>query len=398
MKSLILLCLSFLVLAETPVPTTQPHIALRDGLANARIRFEREKKGRVAFLGGSITASPGWRDLVCKSLQKRFPDTKFDFINAGNPSMGSTPGAFRMERDVFARGPVDLLFIDAAANDHINAFTGVEQVRGMEGIVRHARVLNPDIDIVILHFVEQSMVESYDKGKTPEVIANHERVAAHYGLPSVDMPRELGRGLAAKEFTWNQFGGVHPNPWGHEFYAKNIDTLLDTTWATPLAGSARITPHALPAKPIDPQSYFHGRLLPVTDIKPGDGWKIDPAWKPTDKLETRAGFVNVPTLLSETPGATTTIHFEGPTIGLFVAAGDDAGIVEFSIDGGPWRTRDLFTGWSRSLHLPWAYVLDGDLTPGKHELKLRPSEKHNPASKGHAIRIMHLLLNDAPKR
>ena len=38
--------------------------------------------------------------------KKRFPDTEFDFVAAGNPSMGSTPGAFRMRRDVFSRGPV----------------------------------------------------------------------------------------------------------------------------------------------------------------------------------------------------------------------------------------------------------------------------------------------------
>lgn len=398
MKPLVLLCLSLLLLSDTSVPTTQPHIVLRGSLKNSRIRFEREKTGRVAFLGGSITASPGWRDLVGKALQARFADTKLDLINAGNPSMGSTPDAFRLERDVFARGRVDLLFIDAAANDHINAFPGEEQVRGMEGIVRHARELNPEIDIVVLHFVEESMIESYDRGKTPEVIANHERVAAHYGLPSLDMPREMSRGIAAKEYTWAQFGGVHPSPWGHEFYAKHIGSLLDAAWAAPLENSARVTPHALPAKPIDPHSYFHGRLMPVSDLKPGDGWKIDPAWKPTDKLETRAGFVGVPTLLTETPGAITAIPFEGPTIGIFVAAGKDAGIVEFSIDGGPWRSRDIFTGWSPYLHLPWAHVLDGDLTPGKHEIKLRSSAKHNPASSGHAIRIMHILVNDQPKR
>ena len=32
----------------------------RDGLQNCHIKFEREKKGRVAFLGGSITHNPGW--------------------------------------------------------------------------------------------------------------------------------------------------------------------------------------------------------------------------------------------------------------------------------------------------------------------------------------------------
>ena len=31
---------------------------VRDGLENSRATFEREKTGRVAFLGGSITFNP----------------------------------------------------------------------------------------------------------------------------------------------------------------------------------------------------------------------------------------------------------------------------------------------------------------------------------------------------
>ena len=51
---------------------------------------------------------------------KKFPDTKFEFINAGIGSMGSVPHAFRLERDVLAKGPVDLLFVEAAVNDSSN--------------------------------------------------------------------------------------------------------------------------------------------------------------------------------------------------------------------------------------------------------------------------------------
>jgi sialidase-1 len=68
--------------------------------------------------------------------------------------LGSTPGAFRFERDVLCKGKVDLLFIDAAVNDRVNGFGTVEQILGMEGIVRHARESNPATDIVIMHFVD----------------------------------------------------------------------------------------------------------------------------------------------------------------------------------------------------------------------------------------------------
>ncbi|MCX5661369.1 MAG: SGNH/GDSL hydrolase family protein [Planctomycetota bacterium] len=376
-------------------PASQPadsHVRPRGGLANVRVRIERDKEARVAFLGGSITASAGWRDLVCASLKKRFPETKFDFINAGIPSLGSTPDAFRFERDVWKHGSVDLLFIDAAVNDESNGFTPVEQVRGMEGIVRRARLMNPAIDVVVLHFVTPHMVEEYNAGKKPVVIASHESVAAHYVVPSIDMAQETARGVAAKEWTQAQFGGVHPHPFGHQLYGRGIDALFDREWAGALAGDAKARPHTLPP-PLDEASYFAGKLVPVDAAKPGEGWTLDPHWKPTDKLETRGGFVNVPVLIAERPGATMTLAFEGRTVGIFVASGADAGTVEYSVDGGPWRSRELFTGWSRSLHLPWAVILDGDLKPGKHVLSLRPSEKHHAKSDGHAVRIVHFLVN-----
>src|SRR5665648_269865 len=39
-------------------------INFRGNMDNCRIKFEKEKKGRVVFLGGSITYMTGWRDMV----------------------------------------------------------------------------------------------------------------------------------------------------------------------------------------------------------------------------------------------------------------------------------------------------------------------------------------------
>ena len=76
-----------------------------------------------------------------------------------------------------------------------------------------------------------------------------------------------------------------------------------------------------------------------------------------------------------------------------MAAGPDAGTLEFQLDGGTWRTQNLFTTWSPTLHIPWAYVLDADLQPGHHELVIRAGAEADPKSTGHAIRIAHLLAN-----
>ncbi|KPK45995.1 MAG: hypothetical protein AMK72_10325, partial [Planctomycetes bacterium SM23_25] len=40
------------------------NVRLRGSMNNCRIRFEQEKKGHVAFMGGSITEMNGYRPMV----------------------------------------------------------------------------------------------------------------------------------------------------------------------------------------------------------------------------------------------------------------------------------------------------------------------------------------------
>ena len=370
------------------------YFTLRSNLDNARIKFQKQKQGRVVFLGGSITFNPGWRDMVAEYLQRRFPGTDFDFVNAGIPSMGSTPGAFRLVRDVFSQGTVDLLFVEAAVNDSSNGRSPVEQIRGMEGIVRHARSINPDIDIVMMHFVDPSKMKTINEGKVPAVIASHERVAGHYGVPSIDLALEVTQRIEAGEFTWEgDFKNLHPSQFGQRLYSATIGRMFDASWKKPLATDAKMEPHETPGRPLDAFSYFNGRLVDIKQAERGIGWSLVERWKPSDGAGTRSGFVNVPMLVAEEPGAALTLEFEGTSAGILVAAGPDAGVVEYSVDGAPYAPVDLYTLWSGGLHLPWAYVLAPELDPGKHRLNVRIGKTNNGQSKGHAARIAYFLVN-----
>lgn len=383
---------------EAKTPYGYDYFELRGGLTNCRSKFEREKVGRVAFLGGSITASPGWRDRVCEELKRRFPQTEFDFINAGIPSLGSTPGTFRFRRDVLCHGPVDLLFEEAAVNDDTNGFSDIEQVRGMEGIVRQARLDNPSIDIVLLHFVDPGKIAQINRGEVPAVIGNHEKVAERYQLPSINLAREVTERIHANEFTWaKDFRDLHPSPFGHELYAKSVIRLFDSAWNTNAVSTVG-GPHPLP-DPIDPESYFHGRLVSVKEavesgaVQLKSGWKLISDWSPNDGKGTRPGFVHVPVLEATEAGSTVEFQFTGQSVGVFVASGQDTGILEYRVDGGDWKPQELFTQWSPSLHLPWAKILATGLGPGMHQIEMRVADSANPASRGHAIRIVHLLVN-----
>ena len=72
---------------------------------------------------------------------------------------------------------------------------------------------------------------------------------------------------------------------------------------------------------------------------------------------TRAGFVNVPVLLAENPGAEIEFTFQGTAVGIAVVSGPDAGIITYSIDGKKEQSVDLFTKWSRNLHLALVYFI-----------------------------------------
>jgi lysophospholipase L1-like esterase len=380
------------LLDPTPPVEALMTINFRSGMDNCRIRFEKEKKGRVAFLGGSITYNTGWRTMVCDYLKQRFPETEFDFVSAGIPSMGSTPGAMRFSNDVLAKGPVDLLFEEAAVNDATNSITPDQQVRGMEGIINQALKSNPYMDIVMMHFADQDKMADYNNGKVPVVIQQHEKVAEFYSVNSINLAKEVNDRILNGEFTWrDDFRDLHPSPFGQELYFRTIRHLFDTSWKNP--APAELRAKKIPEKTLDPYSYINGRFEPIASAKRGKGWTIVKKWHPLDNAGTREGFVNVNVLESTQPGAELRLDFNGKGIGLLLTSGPDEGIIEYSIDDSGFKKADPYTEWSSGLHLPWLIMLDDQLPDGKHRLILRMSAEKNPKSTGTACRIHQFAVN-----
>ena len=149
---------------KPPLPY-HDYFKIRDGISHFYRKIEDQQPVTVAFLGGSITYNPGWRNMVCKYLQERFPKTEFHFIAAGIPSLGSLPDAFRLKRNVLDSGKIDLLFVEAAVNDQANGTDSLTQIRSLEGIVRHARMSNPDMDIAFFSFADPDKLKDYSEGK-----------------------------------------------------------------------------------------------------------------------------------------------------------------------------------------------------------------------------------------
>jgi len=379
----------FPVKAQQVLPVKN-YLTLRSGSPHISYKLYEKQDCTVAFLGGSITFNPGWRNKVCTYLKERYPDSRFDFVAAGIPSLGSLPHAFRLQRDVLDSGQVDLLFLEAAVNDHANNTDSLTQIRALEGIVRHARTSNPLMDIIMMSFADPDKNTCYSQGRVPAEVANHELIAAHYQLPSVNLAKEVHDKIKNKEFDWKKdFKDLHPSPFGQELYFASLKELL---------GLALMPHHTDPVmatlpSPLDSANFDAGAYMDIREAKTDSTWHFDADWVPADGLATRPGFVHVPVLSAVKPGADLSLEFNGTAVGMAVLSGQDAGTVSYSIDNSPSREIDLYTPWSMELHLPWYILFDGNIKAGAHLLKIKLANSHNPQSKGNACRIVYFFKN-----
>ena len=185
-----------------PTSIRKQNLTIRGSFENSRIAFETKKKGTVA-LWGSITEMNGYRPMLMDFLEKRFPQTEFSFINAGISSTCSTTGAFRLQRDVLSHGPVDLFFLEFAVNDDQDAAHSYDAcIRGMEGIIRQMRKVNPRADIV--YYFRPGMLAEPRKAK-PRCLWQHTRRCLRNIKFQGYLARELAHQINHGKFTWEKF-------------------------------------------------------------------------------------------------------------------------------------------------------------------------------------------------
>lgn len=370
---------------------SESYIARYGNLDNAFYRIKVKRQANIVFLGGSITNMKGWRDKVCEYLTNTYPSTVFHFLNAGIPSLGSLPHAFRFEKDVLKKGRVDLLFVESAVNDKVNGTPPVTQRRALEGIIRHMLSVNPPANIVMMAFVDTDKMEDYHNGKTPSEVQLHNDIAKQYHLPFINLAKEVTDRIDAGEFTWkDDFKDLHPSPFGQELYFKTIRQLLQVEGSK--SAPARLTKAALPP-PGDHFSYVNARYYDIHNAIRKKGFFIDESWQPSDSVGTRPGFVHVPMLVSDGSEASLELPFTGRAIGIGILSGPDAGYIRYSIDGQPMKEVDLHTQWSKMLYLPWYLLLGDELKQEKHILRLQTGRPHQGGSKN-VCRVVYFLVNE----
>lgn len=341
----------------------------------------------VVFLGGSITYNPGWRNDLEEYFTSRFPEKVIRYHNKGIPSLGSVAHVFRYASDVLSQVKPDILFYESVVNDRANAYPEKDQARAVESIIRRSIAVNPDMDIIMMYFADPDKLDDYKKGRIPDEICLQNKIAAYYGIPVIDISREVYERIQAGEFSWEKdIKDLHPSPFGQKIYSSSMKVMLDSL----LLGEKHVTVRKLPL-PLDERYYRHARY---ESVKNGKGtFKYEPRYIPDNGQPTRAGFTDVPMLVGEKPEEEFVYEFEGTTIGICYISGNDAGMIRYRVDGGEYQMMDLYTKYSDRLHVPEYVILKDDLNEGKHKIEVEIMKEKNENSRGNACRVVHFLVN-----
>ena len=228
-----------------------PSLEVRSGIPRFVEKLEKESPVMVGFIGGSITQNAGNGGFVSAlndHLSEEFPNVAVQTLNAGIASTDSAWGAKRIDRDLLEKKP-DLVFVEFAVNDGGRASSG-----DMERIVRKIHAAAPSIDIVFLYSTSDSAFRKLLAGKIPHAIQEHEKVARHYGIPSIILGTDLARRVSTGEWKWENFSSdsCHPTPSGYDSYSRDLlasfnkllaaKAALPAEFPAPLAANFEIHP------------------------------------------------------------------------------------------------------------------------------------------------------------
>ena len=321
-----------------------------NGLANVFAKLSSGQSARIAYMGGSVTQNPGWRDNVTAWFNGLYPG-RITEINAGWGGTGSLIGAMRIGRDVLAQTP-DLIFIEFAVNDlPEDPLQFVE--RNCEGMVRQAWSQSTATDVCFVETIAWYSEQPYLSGYYPTSVQAHYNVCDRYGCSSVNVGWALYRQvLSGTPWTSLAPDRVHPNAAGSKTYADAVIAYLESERAREGTASNHSVPVALTDFPV-----MSGTITALSGLgPPPSGWSVH-----LNEFGV-SSFVQ-----TSTPGATITVPFTGPAAACGIIMSPDGGNISYSVDGGAYASGNVPLAGPAT----WAFPVAKMLTGATHYLSLR---------------------------
>ncbi len=345
-------------------------LVVRNGLPNFFAKAMNGDSVKVAYLGGSITAQNGWRVSSLNWFKQRFPKAKFSEINAAIGGTGSDFGVFRLRDHVLNFKP-DLVFVEFAVNDGNTASQKI--LRSMEGIVRQTLQQNPFTDICFVYTIKGDYLETEQKGILPNSAENMEKVAEHYGIPSINFGFEVARMVTNHQLilTGNTLevngvkvfsrDGVHPYPeTGHVIYQDILKRSFESMIPN---ASVKSSKHKLP-RPLVPEYFARTQMVDLKEVKLSKNWKV----LNINESPSLSGFGRYLKFIGKASqtGETLSLRFKGRAIGAYDVMGPDAGRIVVEIDGAVKDTIYRFDAYCTYKRMN--YFLIDDLKNKRHKI------------------------------
>ncbi len=324
------------------LPARLPEAQPRGGVGNFAAKARAGRTVKVAYLGGSITAASGWRVGTRAFLQQRYPTAKVEEIFAAISGTPSTLGVVRLKMHVLDHQP-DLLFVEFAVNDGALDPDRIE--RAYEGIVRQTWAQFPRCDIVFVYTISQGMVADYRAGRLSRSAQAMERVAVHYGIPTIAFGFEVVKRIDHGEWVFvadKQLGArdaegrtifthdaTHPTEAGHALYTE----VIARHWsALENAGAPSIAAHTL-GPPHRADHWAHAGFLPLGELPLDRDWQALAA--ADERLTRHAGRIAPRTWRSVRAGNSFECVVSGTVIGLLGFKNENSSHFRVTIDDLP---------------------------------------------------------------
>lgn len=291
--------------------------------------------------------------------------------------------------------------------------------RTIEGIVRQVKRANPAADLCFVYTISTPGLPDLLAGantapsgslhnsqnlvpRFPAAAAAMERVAEHYGIPSLHFGVEVARRVAAGELIFKgaatdgdrafSLDAVHPTPAGHRVYFSQLAPAL------PAFLAAKNPPRDLPP-PLHADNWEHAQLQELDRAMFRGTWAAVPLGDPCLRGATKA--LLPPTWRAATAGVALEWEFTGTRFGLLGIAAPDSGEFAVTIDDQPPVRATFFDAYvTPTFCRQTMWFFPRELAPGRHrvrvELTATPVDK--AAIKARAGKPLEPAAEFAPQR
>lgn len=341
--------------SPTPMSNITNWVHPRAGLASAKSTLTNSA-GIIGYLGASTLAQQnGYRPRLHTWLCQE-TGNEHRAVNAGLGANGSLCSVFVMDKLVLPHSPV-LCFIDLSVAD-MAPFTPLSEVGPvMEGIVR--KLLSQKTQICFLYMYRSDR----QFREMDEVVRIHEAVAAHYGIPSINLGLKLEQQILDGNLTREAIctDMLHTHPQGAAIIANHLTEALSSVFSvdSPIA--------ILPEQRLFLRSYEHTKVVEITNEmflqgkSSGDGmFRL---------------FYKYKTVTEHNPVSFRTM--DGEVVGILAIVGKESGIISVLSNG---LARDYLV-WD-----PWciadrvqAIIFDSFVEPNA-DLQIVPTNKEFDSS------------------